>query len=258
MHPSAPSSPSPEIDIREFGAARQGTAQTSTRRLFFQLQVFSRCQKPEDLIPALEASGLEAVLYLDLTDPAGVGVLVISEDPAVFAAGMRRVFTSAPFDRLERRPELTMIGRTYAGGREADLEDWLLFKPRRNALNPAWGWAVWYPLRRKAEFELLSREEQGKILFEHAAVGMRYGQADLAHDIRLACHGLDQKDNEFVIGLVGSELYPLSRIVQDMRKSQQTARYIQSLGPFFVGKVFWQSPLPAEAQKGPSRSPQSA
>ena len=47
---------------------------------------------------------------------------------------------------------------------------------------------------------------------------------------------LDADDNDFVIGLMGAELYPLSRVVQDMRKTQQTALYIESLGPFFVGK----------------------
>jgi chlorite dismutase len=72
---------------------------------------------------------------------------------------------------------------------------------------------------------------------EHATIGMAWGQADLAHDIRLACHGLDPHDNEFLLGLVGKELYPLSRLVQDMRKTQQTSRYIQQMGPFFVGRV---------------------
>ena len=72
---------------------------------------------------------------------------------------------------------------------------------------------------------------------------MAYGEGGYAHDVRLACHGLDRDDNEFVIGLLGKELYPLSHIVQTMRKTQQTARYIQSLGPFFVGKAVWQSPL---------------
>ena len=91
--------------------------------------------------------------------------------------------------------------------------------------------------------ELLSRAEQGKILGEHALIGRSYGQAGLAQDVRLACHGLDRNDNEFVIGLVGKELFPLSRIVQDMRRTQQTAKYMASLGPFFVGKVLWQSPL---------------
>ena len=136
-----------------------------------------------------------------------------------------------------------MLGRTYSTGREADLEDWLLEKPRRNALNPQWPWAIWYPLRRKPEFELLPKEEQGKILYEHAKIGIAFGQADYAHDIRLACHGLDKNDNEFVLGLIGRDLYPLSKVVQEMRRTQQTAKYMQSLGPFFVGKVFWQSPL---------------
>ena len=39
---------------------------------------------------------------------------------------------------------------------------------------------------------------------------MSFGAGDLAHDIRLACHGLDKDDNDFVIGLIGKELYPLS------------------------------------------------
>ena len=58
---------------------------------------------------------------------------------------------------------------------------------------------------------------------------------DLAHDIRLACHGLDARDNEFVIGLTGAHLQPLSHVVQTMRRTRQTAEFIQSMGPFFVG-----------------------
>ena len=37
---------------------------------------------------------------------------------------------------------------------------------------------------------------------------MSFGAADLAHDIRLACHGLDTNDNDFVVGLIGKDLYP--------------------------------------------------
>lgn len=171
-------------------------------------------------------------------------MLTVSEDPEIFVTKARDVFLSEPFRSLVPRPELTMMGRTYSMGREADLEDWLLRKPLRNALENKWPWAVWYPLRRKPEFALLDKAEQGKILGEHAMIGMNYGKSDFAHDIRLACHGLDQNDNEFVIGLVGPDLYPLSRIVQDMRKTQQTSKYIQSLGPFFVGRAAWQSPKP--------------
>ena len=49
-------------------------------------------------------------------------------------------------------------------------------------------------------------------------MGRAYGEADLAHDVRLACHGLDTHDNDFVIGLVGRELHPLSHLVQAMRQ----------------------------------------
>ena len=76
---------------------------------------------------------------------------------------------------------------------------------------------------------------------EHASIGRAYGREDYAHDIRLSSYGLGVNDNDFVIGLIGSELYPLSRVVQDMRKTQQTALYIESLGPFFIGKKVWQS-----------------
>jgi len=57
----------------------------------------------------------------------------------------------------------------------------------------------------------------------------------------LACHGLDAHDNEFVIGLIGKALHPLSHVVQSMRKTKQTARYISQMGPFFVGHTAWMS-----------------
>ena len=73
------------------------------------------------------------------------------------------------------------------------------------------------------------------ILAEHGTIGMSFGAGDYAHDIRLACHGLDKDDNDFVVGLIGKDLYPLSAIVQTMRKTQQTSLYLERLGPFFVG-----------------------
>jgi chlorite dismutase len=108
-------------------------------------------------------------------------------------------------------------------------------------LTREWPWAIWYPLRRNGNFANLSAEDQRVILAEHGAIGMSFGAADYAHDIRLACHGLDKDDNDFVIGLVGKDLYPLSAIVQAMRKTQQTSLYLERLGPFFVGRVVWQS-----------------
>jgi chlorite dismutase len=80
------------------------------------------------------------------------------------------------------------------------------------------------------------------ILAEHGEIGMRFGAGDYAHDIRLACYGLDRDDNDFVIGLIGKALFPLSAVVQAMRKTQQTSLYLDRLGPFFIGRAVWQSP----------------
>jgi hypothetical protein len=206
------------LDIRERGAGQQ----VSNRRLFIQLQVFHGCADVRPLISALERSEIEAVLYLDVNDPRGVGVLALSEDPTLFVTGLRDLFNLPPFAALAHRPEFTMLGRTYASGHEVDLADWLLTRPRRVLADPQLGWAVWYPLRRTG------------------AIGRAYGDAGLAHDIRLVCNGLDVHDNDFVLGLIGPELYPLSHLVQSMRKTIQTSEYIEKLGPFFVGRACWQ------------------
>ena len=50
-------------------------------------------------------------------------------------------------------------------------------------------------------------------------------------------NGLDAKDNEFLIGLIGKELHPLSHIVQTMRSTRQTSEFISQMGPFFVGRA---------------------
>lgn len=234
--PSVPATPAP-LDVLERGA----NGQTSAARLFLQLHVFGRCRDAKAVAAVLGRSGMEAVLYADVNDPQGVGLLTMHEDASFFATRLRDVLRTEPFADLVHRPEFTMLGRTYSSGFESDLGDWLLRRPRRTVLNPEWPWAVWYPLRRVGAFARLSREEQGTILREHATIGRAYGDADLAHDIRLACHGLDVRDNDFVIGLVGRELYPLSHLVQAMRRTVQTSEYIQGLGPFFVGHVLWQS-----------------
>jgi len=226
-----------KVDVRERGANQQ----VSERRLWMQLQVFGDCADPKPLVRALEAARVEGVLYADVNDPRGVGLLTLTEDPASFVTGLRDVLNTDPFTTLSLRPELTMFGRTYSSGFEADLEEWLLRRPRRTALNPAWPWAIWYPLRRTGAFARLAPQEQGAIIREHGTIGHAYGDADLAHDIRLACHGVDAHDNDFVIGLIGRELHPLSHLVQAMRKTAQTSQYLQTLGPFFIGYALWQS-----------------
>jgi chlorite dismutase len=234
------------VDVLERGADKDGEPQTMDRRLFMQLLVFraplgSSCDSfIQALSQALDAADVEAVVYEDINDPRGLGILTWSEDPAHFVERVRPLFSHGELARLELRPELTMLGRTYSGGYEDDLVHWLIHRPRNTATNPEWKWAVWYPLRRVGAFERLEPKEQGSILREHSVIGRSYGAKDLAHDIRLACHGLDQSDNEFVIGLVGKELHPLSHVVQTMRRTRQTSEYMQQMGPFFVGHAVFQ------------------
>ncbi len=228
-------------DISEKGSPKNGQPQISDRRLFMQLLVFAGCTDTGSVIEHLRRQSFDAVLYEDLNDPTAIALLTLNEDPGFFVGKLRRALQVQPFRGLTLKPEFTMFGRTYSLGYEPDLEETLFTRPRQTALNPAWPWAIWYPLRRSGRFAQLSPEEQRAILMEHGTIGRSFGEADFAHDIRLACHGLDTHDNDFVIGLVGRELHPLSAIVQAMRKTQQTSLYLDRLGPFFVGRVVWQS-----------------
>ncbi len=229
-------------DISEKGGPRHGEPQRSDDRLFMQFLAFGGCPEPGSLVQALASARIEGVLYEDVNDPRGIGLLTLSQDPADFVDRVRSLLNSAPFAKLAQKPEYTMLGRTYSIGYEPDLTETLLDRPRRTVLNPVWNWAVWYPLRRSGRFAQLPADEQRVILAEHGAIGMSFGAGDYAHDIRLACHGLDKQDNDFIVGLIGKALYPLSAIVQTMRKTQQTSLYLERLGPFFVGRVVWQSP----------------
>jgi hypothetical protein len=230
------------LDIRERGRAADGTPQFLDRRLFMQFMAFGSANTPP-LIDALVAARLAAVLYEDINDPYGVGLLVFHEQPDFFVREYRSFLRESPFRDLAPKPEYTMLGRTYSLGHEQNLELELLDRPRRKVCNPAMPWAIWYPLRRAGSYEQLSPQDQRTVLMEHGGIGHAYGRAGFGTDIRLACHGLDKNDSDFVIGLIGPELYPLSTIVERMRKTKQTSLHLERLGPFFVGKAAWQASL---------------
>lgn len=234
------------VDVSEKGGLKDGVRQRLNRRLFVQLNVFTRCKDCKPLIKSIEKAGIEAALYLDIHDPQGVGLVTMSQDPQFFVTGLRDLLNGPGFGELELRREYSMLGRTYGLGHEENLEDWLLKRTRRVVLNTNWPWAVWYPLRRTGEFARLPKEEQAAMLMEHGVIGRAFGKADLGHDVRLVSNGLDQNDNDFVIGLIGSELHPLSALVQTMRGTRQTSTYIREMGPFFVGRAAYQSPMKAE------------
>jgi chlorite dismutase len=227
------------VDISEKGRSASGQTISADRRLFMQLLAFGDSSDTAPLVEALKQASIDGVLYEDINDAQGVALLTFSENPDYFIGDIRRFLNRPPFSQLTPKPEYTMLGRTYAVGYEEDLEQALIKRPRQRVTDPSLPWAIWYPLRRAGSFEQLTTEEQRVILMEHGGVGRAFGKAGHGYDIRLACHGLDKNDNDFVIGLVGPHLYPLSLIVQRMRKTKQTSLHLEQLGPFLVGKAVW-------------------
>jgi chlorite dismutase len=233
----------PTIDVNEYGGKKDGERQTLDRRLFMELLVFdvppgrSADAAAKQLGDALTRGRIPGVVYADALDPRGIGLLVWSEDPAHFVRAVRPLFTEGELAHASPRPGWQMIGRTYATGHEPELEWSLLRRPIENAMKDEYRWHVWYPLRRTPAFARLEPHDQSIILREHAQLGMAYGAQELAHDIRLACYGLDPGDNEFVIGLVSRDLHRISHLIQAMRKTRQTSEFVDKMGPFFVGYV---------------------
>jgi len=237
------STPNPveEVDVSEKGRSATGEIIALDRRLYMQFMAFGDCRDTSRLIDALETARIQGALYLDINDPQGVGLVTFSETPDYFLTEMRTFLNQPPFSELTPKPEHTMLGRTYALGYEQDLYETLIGRPRSRVVDPNLPWVIWYPLRRAGSFEQLSPQEQNVILMEHGGIGRAFGRVGLGYDIRLACHGLDKNDNDFVVALLGPALHPLSTIVQRMRKTKQTSLHLERLGPFFIGKVLWQS-----------------
>lgn len=227
-------------DLSEKGRDAAGQVIRLDRRLFMQLLAFQGDAPETALIAALDKSGLAGALYRDVNDPYGYGLLTWCEQPDFFVTALREFLRHPPFSELTIRPAFTMLGRTYSIGYEADLEHVLFQRPIQRATNPATPWHIWYPLRRKGAFEQLPPDEQRAILAEHGNLGALFSAGDFGHDIRLDCRGLDTNDNDFVIGLIGKRLFPLSAMVQAMRKTRQTSEFLERLGPFFIGKAVWQ------------------
>lgn len=235
----------PTIDTSEYGGKKDGERQSMDKRLFMQLLVFdapgAAHAVAETVLQELRTRKIPGVVYADAALPTGYALLTWSQDPSHFVRAVRPIFAAEGLHQVTFRPEFGMMGRTYSTGHEPELAFALLERPINNVQNEAYPWHVWYPLRRTGSFTRLEPIDQSHILREHASLGMAYGQQDLAHDVRLASHGLDAHDNEFILGLVGKELHPLSHLVQAMRKTRQTSEFIAQMGPFFVGHVVGRS-----------------
>ena len=92
------------------GAAEGAAARAWTAPPTCAPDVFTECPLPDGVVAEVRRNGLDA----DLNDPRSVGVLLTSEDPALFVREGRGLLCNMPFSRLKPRPEMTMIGRTYS------------------------------------------------------------------------------------------------------------------------------------------------
>ena len=124
----------PTVNVSERGAEQGGQPQVMDRRLFMQFLAFHADGSGADVrgksvVSALSERGVRGVVYDDVNDPRGLGVLTWSENPAHFVRAVRPVLAD-PALGLVLRPELTMLGRSYSTGYEQDLR-FLAHRPAR-------------------------------------------------------------------------------------------------------------------------------
>ena len=105
-----------ELDIRERGGVRNGEPQFSDKRLFMQLLAFGGCEDSAALAQDLRAAGIDGVLYEDVNDPKGIGLLTWSDDPNFFVETLRPALHSGAFASLTQKLEYSMLGRTLLAG----------------------------------------------------------------------------------------------------------------------------------------------
>ena len=92
-----------KLDLSEKGKGPDGQPISLDRRLFMQFLAFGNCRHTVSLMEALEQAKLEAVLYADINDPQGVGLLTFHENPDYFVAVLREFLTQPPFSELTPR-----------------------------------------------------------------------------------------------------------------------------------------------------------
>src|SRR5687768_17038383 len=113
-------------DLAERGGMKNGQPQRSDERLFMQLLAYGGCRDSRAISETLANGGVEGAVYEDANDPQGVAVLSLTKDPNFFLDTLRPLVNGRGFESLTSKPELTMLGRTYALGYEPDLPEAVL------------------------------------------------------------------------------------------------------------------------------------
>src|SRR3954470_829080 len=87
-------------DIFEKGGMKDGQPQRLNQRLFMQFLAFGGCANSAAPATAMKTAGVPGVIYEDVNDPRGVGLLTFSEDPGFFLERVRPMLNAAPFASL--------------------------------------------------------------------------------------------------------------------------------------------------------------
>ena len=120
-HAASPARRGPEPpDVFEKGGMKDGQPQRLNQRLFMQFLAFGGAPDSAALVRALEDANVPGVLYEDVNDPQGVGLLTFAEQPEALLTELRPFLQRSAFGGLAPKPEYTMLGRTYAIGYEPE------------------------------------------------------------------------------------------------------------------------------------------
>ena len=221
---------------------RDGERISLDRRLFVKFTACGNCRDVNAAAAnALDRAGVTGALYLDANDPRGIGLVAVSEDPEWFVTTWRDLLASPPLrcDGAKGRsstcwdaPIPSATSRTSSTCSSSGRSP--ASPTRRSAGRSGTRFAVPSPSR--------SSPPPTSAASSPSTAPSATGTAPPGSPSTCASPATAStaNDNDFIIGLLGANLFPLSSIVQAMRGTEQTSRYLESLGPFFVGRVAWQ------------------
>ena len=200
--------PADPRDMRERGARRAGVPQALDRRLYMQLQALAGVADAGELVAALRRAGAAGVVYESATEPGLRRCCCSTASRARCSTPAGRWPPTRRWPGPSRGASWRCTGGPTAPGTSRTSRTGCCGRRARKLAAAENEWAVWYPLRRSADFYRLDAAGRGRVLAEHGKVGRTFVEAGYADDVRLECFGLDPADNEFVIGLLGGRAGP--------------------------------------------------
>src|SRR3990172_10335823 len=96
--------PDSVVDISEKGRSQDGSVISLNRRLYMQFLAFGAAQDAAHYASVLAGAGVQGVLYQDLNDPNGLGLLTFGENPEDFLVRVRPLLKTQPFSGLQLKP----------------------------------------------------------------------------------------------------------------------------------------------------------